>query len=80
MRHPDHRHRNHQSIQDRYQMGNQIGQGSFGVVYVATDKKSGALVRFVVRMRRSINVCTLHRFATPPLNIFRLTPHVQHIL
>ena len=59
-------------------MGNQIGQGSFGVVYVATDKKSGALVRSVVRGRRSINVST-YIDLPPPLNIFRLTPHVHNI-
>lgn len=33
------------SIMDRYQMGDKIGEGSFGIVYRATHKKSGALVR-----------------------------------
>jgi hypothetical protein len=33
------------SILSRYQMGNTIGEGSFGIVYRAMDKKSGALVR-----------------------------------
>ena len=33
------------SILDRYQMGDKIGEGSFGIVYSAINKKSGALVR-----------------------------------
>lgn len=32
------------SISDRYIMGDKIGEGSFGIVYRATNKKSGALV------------------------------------
>jgi serine/threonine protein kinase len=33
------------SLLERYQMGDIIGEGSFGIVYIATNKKSGAVVR-----------------------------------
>ena len=38
------------SILDRYHMGDKIGEGSFGIVYKATHKKTGALVRYFFLM------------------------------
>jgi hypothetical protein len=54
------------SILDRYEMGDKIGEGSFGIVYRATHKKSGALVRImlllydgrVATVDTKIRVCT----------------------
>ena len=52
------------SILDRYQMGNKIGEGSFGVVYQAINKKSGALVR----QKCNRSKCSISYFDVTPFS------------